>query len=471
MLQSANRIQTIIEDTSSSSNDFETDGTNTEATKMNFETDGTNDQNASREKVRVDSSALTGLRGFLAIHVMVFHFLLWCDWEIDILGSVVMTFFFLLSGFSLALCDGKRIYSRTPCCGEMGCVSLNSEDANVMRFDGKHFYQRRIARTLPLYYLANLVEIPLVFSGLPPFFLATFPLNVISGVLTFFVSTTWFGIPIVINGPSWFVSTIWFCYWLFPSLLPRFQRCSTVQKRNWLIMLFVLQFIIAGGLYMAIIAFVENEWSEMFAFMISTMWAPSRLPVFIMGVLGGLLRNEGLSMREGHSTWTVQTWAKCSDLLAIGFVISFVVIGVIQNAIFDLNAGLWMQLAIVWVALQFIVSLTFDEGTSWISKLLNSRLALAAGRISYALYLIHVPSLQYFGWILYGSEYGAEEEFIEIIPVWGVPVLCIASVVVSIALNRLFEEPLRKRLRPSPKTMDGGRKGPVEVTTDTISVR
>merc|ERR1719295_362233 len=114
-----------------------------------------NEADASEEK-RINTKALNGLRGIMAIYVMVFHSLFFCEWEIDILGYVPMTIFILISGFVLALNDGKRIYSATKCCTEL-CP--DKEDKS--KFDGKNFYQRRCARIIPLFWLTNLLAIPL----------------------------------------------------------------------------------------------------------------------------------------------------------------------------------------------------------------------------------------------------------------------------------------------------------------------
>ena len=71
-----------------------------------------------------------------------------------------MTFFFLLSGFLLGLNEGSKCkqYSPTKCCTE-----LKGDPEDKSRFDGKNFYQRRIARTVPLFYLTNLMCIPLYY--------------------------------------------------------------------------------------------------------------------------------------------------------------------------------------------------------------------------------------------------------------------------------------------------------------------
>ena len=426
---------------------------------------------AEKNDVVVNTTALNGLRGFLSIYIMVFHSIIFSKWEVNILGSTLMTFFFLISGFVLGMNEGKRQYAPTKCCSE-----LCSNPLDHARFNAKHFWRRRIARTLPLFYLTNIMCIPLVYAGytsLQPW-IALEPWGEYASYVTvFFVITTWFGQPVFLNGPSWFVSTMWFFYWVFPSLLPQLQRISIRKKREWIVILFVIQFVGAHTLCGSVFLFTPWPWA---AFWVGTTWPPSRLPVFIMGVLAGLLRIEGLPMMQRQLEWTQQVWKQCSDRLILLFSISFLIVGVVENIkatedimflgvpVFRVSA-LWMQCGIVWFAMHFIVSLTFDEGTSRISNLLTSRVALQCGRISYAVYLVHEPFRQYLCWMNYGAitrptcdweldDEQCKDEWREYgdlrrIPMWCVPVVWIVSISVSLVLNRWVEEPVRKRLRPS----------------------
>merc|ERR1719295_884943 len=354
-----------------------------------------NNEADTLEEKRINSKALNGLRGIMAIYVMVFHSLYFCEWEIDILGYIPMTFFILLSGFVLALNDGKRIYSATNCCTEL-CP--DKEDKS--RFDGKNFYQRRCARTIPLFWLTNLLAIPLFLLN------NTFGWGtLVSIILTPFTANTWIIYPLVLNGPSWFVSTIWFYYWIFPSLLPRLQRYTVQQKQKWLIGHFVIQllipivFIVGGNMISEDIGFL--------GFVSAYFWPPARLSQFIMGVLAGLLRNEGLGMRSGHSSWNTKQWTKCSNIMGALWVVFFVVISVIVNLLgIGMPTGNFqvalIQWVVAWWAMEFIISLTFEDD-SFVSKLLTSKVALYLGRISYGVYLIHLPVHQYISYIAYGE--------------------------------------------------------------------
>ena len=280
-------------------------------TALELELQSTNDAHNDEaiNNAKINTTALNGLRGFLAIYIMVFHSLVYCKWEVNILGSTVMTFFFLISGFVLGMNEGKRQYAPTKCCSEL-CTNPQDED----QFNAKHFWRRRIARTLPLFYLTNIMCIPLVFAGHAWVWAGV--VEYVAYGLTLFVVTTWLGMPVPLNGPSWFVSTMWFFYWIFPSLLPKLQKHSVHKKQKWIAVLCWIQFI-GGGLLVAILIFSV----PFAAFHVGTFWPPSRLPVFIMGVFAGLLRNEGHPIWAKQETWTLQNWRKCSDRLALLFLI------------------------------------------------------------------------------------------------------------------------------------------------------
>ena len=108
------------------------------------------------KKVRVDTSALNGFRGFAAFYIMIFHYIL--HQGFNILGTTLMPLFFLISGFVFGLCEGNKKYELTKCCTE-----LRSFSDGKVHFDGRKFYARRAARTLPLYYLSNLMMLPIIY--------------------------------------------------------------------------------------------------------------------------------------------------------------------------------------------------------------------------------------------------------------------------------------------------------------------
>ena len=64
--------------------------------------------------VRVDTSALTGLRGLAALHVALGHYGAFSEIGVDLMGGAAMPFFYLLSGFVMTLGYGRddKVHSR-----------------------------------------------------------------------------------------------------------------------------------------------------------------------------------------------------------------------------------------------------------------------------------------------------------------------------------------------------------------------
>ena len=64
--------------------------------------------------------ALDGVRGLAALWIMLFHSVFYSDANVDghasLNGSMLMTLFFVLSGFSLAITEGRTLWGPTPCC-------------------------------------------------------------------------------------------------------------------------------------------------------------------------------------------------------------------------------------------------------------------------------------------------------------------------------------------------------------------
>merc|ERR1712113_164411 len=117
-----------------------------------------------------------------------------------------MSMFFLISGFIFGIAENKTKYCLTKCCTEL--KEYSSADG-LTHYNARNFYQRRIARILPLFYLTNIFAIPLQYGGYGWFDPDSWQYYVVYP-LTLTATTTWFGIVLVLNGPSWFVSTMTF---------------------------------------------------------------------------------------------------------------------------------------------------------------------------------------------------------------------------------------------------------------------
>jgi len=265
---------------------------------------------------------------------------------------------------------------------------------------------------------------------------------------------------VCVDGPSWFVATMWFYYWCFPSLLPKLQRYTIDDMNGWIIKHYWIQLIVGGVLSIAV-----NFW-------MGTFWPPARFPVFIMGVLAGLIRIRDPDKFEPYCTKltterTEAWWAKRNDLEASIMIILFGIWMVLDNLYEDAGGNLWLQLYLPISQITLIYGLTCEnsESPSTTTKILTTKFLLFFGKISYPLYLVHEPLIQYFAWMFHGAldrptcekdddicqDKQDDYEDDRLIPLWSLPLVWLTAITIAILTHYFFEEPLRKYFKPARK--------------------
>ena len=117
--------------------------------------------------IRLDNGALNGLRGLLSVHIALDHIIYWtcpgCKdylYSTNLYGNVHMPFFYLLSGFTLALSYGQTLWKEL----WVGCkatttvvVDIKNQNQDPQIFSFCTFYWNRLTRILPMYYLGTLL--------------------------------------------------------------------------------------------------------------------------------------------------------------------------------------------------------------------------------------------------------------------------------------------------------------------------
>ena len=262
---------------------------------------------------RVDTAALTGLRGMAAMQVALGHMTAGSNMRLDLLGGAAMPFFYLLSGFVMTLGYGQTQYTSTACCGGQP-TSATDSGAQLQQMDKGKFWRNRFARLFPVYIVTNAPILPFIFAGggagISGSAMGTVG-SVVNGLLTLVGANSWF-LPIIdvgmpANGVCWTITTMSFFYWTFPWLLPRMQEMTPSSRNAWIIWSYWIQLATYFGMYVIyssipVLQFrswedggdsiVVVETSPSMGYWVARAWPGTRIFVFAMGCLAALNRLE-----------------------------------------------------------------------------------------------------------------------------------------------------------------------------------
>ena len=440
---------------------------------------------------RVDLTAHTGLRGLLAVYVVVFHLCMFGPLQWDLQGSAIMPFFFLLSGFSLAV-----VYTDPDALAAEAARSARQRATSPPRLaplDWQTFMQNRWARVGPLYVLGNVAGFALTFTGhgsTPP---QPDTLGPASAVTASFTSTLFggaFGLPL--DPPTWTIATLLVLWAVFPLALRWSQRLTRAELARNIVLLYWLQVL---TMLCFIVFSVLTGLGQ--PFINGTMNPLSRVPLFLMGVLGGILHLHNAGA-EAHIWPTLPLCCtRCTasdansccgdcagnvDAWAAGLVTAFVAF-IIPNVGWGLQTGgaVYLQAFAPMAQLALISALARGgqgrgegqgpRGRCRCKSLLSSAPAQWLGKLSLAIYVVHFPIMNTFTWAVAGQlpvdvELRCESAFqpgtlarkrcedaraeyfaARALPVWAILPAFVASLVLAWTVYQLVEAPCRARLR------------------------
>ncbi len=363
--------------------------------------------------------ALTGLRFFLAVHVVAYHFLRGIVStgprpiaRVVDNGFIGVGFFFTLSGFVLA-------YNY-----------MTSPDASAPALDRRAFWVARVARVYPVYLLGMLAAAPFVISDI---LAGDAPLagavKVAAGGLSSLTLTQahlpWTAL--VWNGPGWSLSVEAFLYLAFPFVAPTVVRLS--PRGTWLLLAcsWVLA-LVPPALYTLLDPAGAAVASSGFTPWLGVVkFNPIlRVPEFVAGIALGRLFLVG-TPRPTAGTVTL-------GLAAVAILVLLLALAPAPY-IFAHN-GLYLPLmwALIWA---------LAKGGGPIAVLCSAGLLQFLGEASYALYILQLPL---FRWLLPLVEPGAAgsskpTSFLHF------AIVILAAMVLSSLTLILFERPARRFVR------------------------
>ena len=400
--------------------------------------DAIDNQSGEKQLERLDTSALTGLRGVCILHVALSHYALFCGYYAQ--GNFSVDCFLLLSGYILTIGYAKRDISTTD---------------NLVQFRN-YFYKKRLVRLLPVYYATLLYSLYALF-GLDIVSL------VVSIVLTLTMTTSWVGI-YPWCGVGWTLSLLVFFYLLFPYLLKYAKEHKDRKVR--VIWCYYIQIVTYYVLFVVGIILLILGWPDD-PHLLARSFPPARIPLFLMAIYMALDRvcpntydtydpSRGNCCKRNefdcccladqvHNVETIALKGQCVLLGIIGIVI-------ISCSAPPNLGGMFLSIVVepwmTYLYLLLIHSLTSEVGskTYFAQNFLGNSFLQWMGKISYSFYMTHLITGIFFLWVTYGFDklknswvYGGSELY----PGWVFIPMLLLAICVGAIFYYLIEQPTR----------------------------
>ena len=300
---------------------------------------------------------LTSVRFFAALYVMLFHSVPGIPSQhghhgvltrIIGLGYVSVPFFFLLSGFILAV-----VYLK-----------------DSRPIDRHKFYLARFARIYPLYLAATLLDLPHFFYTQRHITHQSWRHSIGVLLATVGLVQAWFANLQGLNFPEWSLSVEAFFYLLFP-----FIGAALWRMRGRVMWPFAILVYAGGTLLVRIISHTNVS-------LLRQACSPiEHLYTFVLGICLAKL-----FVTIGADEDRLRALQRCAPWFLIGSVAAFLIF-----PIFNFSVPEMLMQHGVLMPLFALILLAFASGNAIFSNLFSANWLVVLGEASFALYLIHVP--------------------------------------------------------------------------------
>lgn len=346
---------------------------------------------------------LTSLRGLFMITIFLHHLGLYEGG-----ANMAVTFFFVLSGFSLSLGYYNRI--------------INHE------FSYKSFVMRRFARLYPVHWLCFLIVLPLSLLGLihGSDSMVTFMSKLVPNLCLFQSLIPVMDIYFSFNAVSWYISDIIIMAMLFPMIIKLLIK-SSMMKRVALLLFLIIIYLFAANT-------IPTDWHHALLYINPCF----RILDFMIGVLLGLIfiRWNSKILEKKQQVYPI-THQKMSYIL-IG-LISFTVmiwISIVNDTEtpYTIAVFYWLPVCLLIFSVSAISSLGG-------AVLLIRKSLVYLGEISLSFFMFHQIVIRYASIInsrLFHSN--------DLTHPFHVTVIFLIVVLVSHCSNKYFEKPIAKWL-------------------------
>ncbi len=311
--------------------------------------------------MKTDYRALTSLRFFAAIAIVVYHYAREVK-GIDVLpqsakalidcGPLALSFFFALSGFVLSISYGERI------------ITYSKAQA---------FWLARFARLYPAYLLSYLLFLPM---ALQKYILRPAPEASASAHKTFLAGAilsplllqSWTSFSQAWNGPSWSLSVEAFFYLLFPYIAFRLMRQGTAVSMT-------ISFAVWGASLVVVYAHITGRLSSQHYHSYIQYNPLFWVPCFVVGI--------GATRFVAAWQKVPGAYASATTLLTLATIIAICVITPPSYRGFVITTGLLPLLALLIVCC--------SHESSRVVNTIGSSPVYELGSVSYVIYIIQAP--------------------------------------------------------------------------------
>lgn len=338
--------------------------------------------------------SLTSLRGIFILFIFFHH----CMTLYPGGGSMAVTFFFVLGGFSLTLGYKDRI--------------KNTD------FSYKHYLTRRCIKFYPLHWLCLIIAIPFVLSSLswlsiPTFFANALLLQTWIPVKAFYFS---------FNAVSWYLADTIFFAIMFPLLCKWITRASIKGR-----ILIASSFL---AVYAIVAIFLPSDMYHAVLYISPYM----RLIDFVLGIFLALVY---LKIKENPAK--VLKNNVLSQLIEFALILSLVIESCVLDDARCFSVVYWPLIILL------IFTATLSEYACGGGRIINNSLFQRLGELSFVIFLTHQLVLRYTGVVFKLLHF-------ENIIIY-VCLTLFLTIMVSIIVNKFLLTPttkwLTKRIQPS----------------------
>ena len=348
-------------------------------------------------KQQVHIRPLTTLRFFAALYVVLYHTLpepyRAFGHHSVFFGYTSVSFFFILSGFVLAIAYAKRFST----------------------LDKKEFWRARFARIYPLFLLTACIDTPnLLFTRVAKYGVASAVMKTsVTFVATILMLQAWWPQRLEgIDNPNWSLSVETVFYILFPFVVPMLWRKSTPAAVSILLSIYL------GGLALISLAMKLHLPEETIIYLPALHVAEFVEGALLSRLFVGWTTNERTLRNIQLSTFPV----------ILGSIASFLLL-VFQPALipkpFLHDGGLFLIFGSIIVV--------FASGHSIVEAVFGRPFFVLLGEASYALYLIHIVLWHYVERFVSGPHID-----------WLYSSYLVAAIALSVVSLRFFEQPTRR---------------------------